>query len=198
MHQPTLSFALLAACFLAPPSMCLLAQNLIRNGSFETFVGNEPSGWTTTNIPKTLLVVSPTSKCHGGTLAARCEVKDFFGSKLAGMLTQKDVPLRGGTLELSGYYVLNAVGKDAGFVSIELQSSDGNIVKIHQKNLTTPTQNFVPFSITFSPPEDAERLELRLTLLPGEGSDKLHEGSYLLLDDVRLVPVTKPSKGKEP
>ncbi len=198
MKLHTLSLALLTVHVLLPGAMILHAQNLIRNGNFETFVGNEPSGWTTSNIPKTLLVVSPTSKCHGGTLAARCEVKDFFGSKLAGMLTQKDVPVRGGTLELSGYYVLNTVGKDAGFVSIELQSSDGNIVKIHQKNLTTPTQTYVPFSITFTPPEDAERLELRMTLLPGEGSDKLHEGSYLLLDDVRLVPAAKPPKGKTP
>jgi len=172
----------------------LVGQNLLRNGSFETANGNEPSGWTTSNIPKMLTNVTTSTKCHGGTLAVKCEVKDFFGTKMAGMITQKNVEVRGQTLELSGYYVLSAVGNDAGFVSVELQTPDGNTVKIFHKNLTKPVAEFTSFKLVCSVPAGADHLELRLSLLAGQGSERVHEGSSILFDDLRMVPVATPEE----
>ena len=162
--------------------------NLIRNGDFEQFTGNEPDGWTTTNIPKMLTVVSPSTKCHGGRYAVRCDVRDFYGSKVAGMIMQKNIALRGTALALSGFYAMTSVGKDMGFISLELQNDDGNTVKICQENLTNPSAGFTRFSISGDIPPGAVRLDIKLTLLPGPGSDKLHEGTFVLFDDLELVP----------
>jgi hypothetical protein len=175
--------------------MRLNGQNLLKNGDFENFTGNEPKYWTTTNIPKVLAVVSPVTKCHRGKYAVKCEVKDFHGSKMPGMISQTDVALKGTSLELRGYYVLSSVGKDAGFIAIELQDADGNTVKICQENLANPAVEFTRFSMTGDIPSRALRLDIKLTLLPGKGSDNLHEGSYILFDDLEVVAVS-PEKEK--
>jgi hypothetical protein len=169
-------------------------QNLIKNGNFESFAGNDPKFWTTTSIPKVLDVVTPVTKCHGGKYAVKCEVKDFHGSKMPGMITQKDIAVSGTSLELTGYYVLNSVGKDVGFISIELQDNEGNTIKICQENLTGPAPEFTKFKMAGDVPPRAVTLDLKMTLLPGKGSDNLHEGSYILFDDVELVPVKEEGR----
>ena len=167
----------------------LNGQNLLKNGNFENFTGTEPKYWTTSNIPKVMVIVSPVTKCHSGKYAVKCEVKDFHGSKMSGMITQTGVELKGKSLELRGYYVLSSVGKDAGFISLELLDEDGNTVKICQENLANPAAEFTHFRMAGDIPPRAVRLDIKLTLLPGKGSDNLHEGSYILFDDLELVPV---------
>ena len=162
-------------------------RNLLKNGDFEKFKGSEPEGWETTNIPKALTVVSPSTKVHGGKTAVRCEVKDFFGSKMAGMVTQKEVDIAGKTLQMNGYYVLNSVGNDAGFVAFDFQNAEGNTVKLFEENLNQPTGEFKVFSFTVPVPSGAEHLCVRCTVLPGKGSEKLHQGSYILFDDLQLT-----------
>jgi len=165
-------------------------QNVIKNGSFEKFTGNDPGGWVTSNIPNLLVTVSPSPKCHGGKLAVRCEVKDFHGTKMGGMIMQKDVEVRGKSMELVGYYVLKSVGKDVGFISLELQNADGNTVKICNENLVTPAAEFTRFRMAGDIPAGAVRLDVKFALLAGEGSESLHEGTYLLLDDLEIVPTS--------
>ena len=180
--------ATLAIVFLAGATK-LDGQNLIRNGNFESFAGNEPKFWNTTNIPKILDVVTPVTRSHGGKYAVKCEVKDFHGSKMPGMITQKDIAISATALQFKGYYVLNSVGKDEGFISIELQDDEGNTVKICQENLAGPAPAFTQFSMAGDVPPRAVKLDIKMTLLPGKGSENLHEGSYILLDDLELVPV---------
>ena len=162
-------------------------RNLLKNGDFEKFKGSEPEGWETTNIPKVLTVVSPSIKAHGGKTAVRCEVKDFFGSKMAGMVCQKEIDISGKSLQMNGYYALNSVGKDAGFVAFDFQNADGNTVKLFEENLVGPTVEFKLFTVTVPVPPTAEHLCMRCTILPGEGSEKLHEGTYILFDDLQLT-----------
>ena len=173
---------------LLPGALRLNGQNLLKNGGFENFTGNEPKNWTTTNIPKAVVVVSPVTKCHSGKYAVKCEVKDFHGSKIPGMIMQSDIEIKGVSLELRGYYVLSSVGRDAGFISLELQDADGNTVKICQDNLVKPAGEYTRFSMAGDIPSRAVRLDIKLTLLPGKGSDNLHEGSYILFDDLEVVP----------
>ena len=163
-------------------------ESLLRNGDFEKFTGNEPDGWTTTNIPKILTVVSPSTQCHSGKYAVRCDVKDFYGSKVAGMIIQKGVAIRGSSLTLSGFYLLHSTGGDAGFISLELQSAEGNTVKICQENLTNPAASFTRFTMTGDVPAGAVLLDIKLTILAGAGSEKLHEGTFIVFDALELVP----------
>ncbi len=178
------------AVLVLPGVMTTYGQNLLKNGNFESFIGNDPKCWTTSNIPKVMVVVSPDTKCKGGTHSVRCEVKDFHGSKMAGMISQSGIPVSGTSLTLKGYYLLHSVGKDAGFISIELLDADGNTVKICHENLTSPAVIFTPFTMTGDIPRGAVKLDIKLTLLPDRNSDALHEGSYVLFDDLELVPVT--------
>ena len=172
-------------------------KNLLKNGNFESFTGSEPNGWSSSNIPKILTVVSPSTKCHSGKYAVMFEVKDFYGSKFAGMITQKNVEISGTALQLSGYYVLNSIGKDVGFISLELQNDEGSTVNVCQENLVNPTVGFTRFTVTGNIPRGAIRLEIKLTLLPGQGSGKCHEGSYILFDDLELVPVSVEGQEKQ-
>jgi hypothetical protein len=178
------------AVLMLPGVMTAYAQNLLKNGNFEIFTGNEPKDWATSNIPKVIVVVSPETRCKGGTYSVKCEVKDFHGSKMAGMISQNGIPVSGSSFELKGFYVLHSVGKDAGFVSIELMDADGNTIKICQENLTNPAANFTHFTMAGDIPRGAVKLDIKMTLLPDKDSDALHEGSYVLFDDLELVPVT--------
>jgi hypothetical protein len=165
-------------------------KNLLKNGDFEKFNGDEPEGWSTTNFPKTLTVVSPTSRAHGGKSAVKCEVKLFYGSPMVGMITQKKIPLAGPNIAVSGYYVLSSVGHDAGFITFDLQDQQGSNVRTCQQYLNKPVAEYTRFTVSGTAPSNASFLELRISLLPGEGSERLHEGSYLLIDDVELTAVS--------
>ena len=167
-------------------SLMFSGKNLLRNGDFEKFTGDEPDGWTTTNIPKTLTVVSASTRAHAGKSAVRCDVKPFFGAPTAGMISQKNIPISGTTLRLTGYYILKSIGKDAAFITLELQTADGSTVKICEQNILTSAEEFTSFTVTGGVPATAAKGEIRFTLLPGKGSEKLHEGSYLILDDLAL------------
>jgi hypothetical protein len=176
--------------FLVVTGMTWSGKNLIKNGAFDNFAGTEPVGWTTSNIPKMLTVVSPTTQSHSGKYAVKCEVKDFYGSKYAGMITQKNVEISGTVMRLSGEYVLNSVGKDVGFIALDFLNTEGNTVKVCQENLAAPSTAFIPFTITGNVPPGAVHVDIKLTLLPGPEAEKLHEGSYILFDDLELVPVS--------
>lgn len=171
-------------------------HNLLKNGDFEFFTGDEPAGWETTNIPKVLSVVSASSVAHGGKHSVRCEVKDFHGSKMPGMIRQKNIDLTGRTLRLTGFYQLRSVGKDIGFISAEFVSEEGSTIKICQDNFAATAGQYRPIEIELEAPADAQHLDLKCTMLASEG-ESLHEGTYLLLDDLKLTAVAQ-EEGKSP
>jgi len=169
-------------------------RNLLKNGGFERFVGNEPDGWTTTNIPKTVTVVSPSPRAHGGTTAVKCEVRTFGGSKIAGMIRQKDISISAPTLVMNGYYVLSSVGKDIGYIALDFQNEDGSTIGTFDHELSGTKADFTRFALTINVPPTAVRVELKCTLLPGPGGGTVHEGSTLLLDDLELLEVSPEQK----
>lgn len=171
----------------------LPGKNLIRNGDFEKFSGNEPVGWETTNLGKMLTVVSPSTKAHSGTYAVKCEVKASFGSTMPGMIAQKKIPVSGETVQLSLQYLLSSVGRDAGFLAVDFQNDEGSTVGMCEHYLTTSTAEYTLFKAATKKPPNASMCEFRLTLMPEKEGGKLHEGSSILVDDIELVAVT-PSK----
>jgi len=170
--------------------MVMGGKNAVRNGDFEKFSGNEPSNWETTNLGKMLTVVSPSSNAHGGSLAVKCEVKNSFGSPMAGMIIQKNIPLSGEDVQVSLYYLLSPVGKDVGFLAVDFENDEGSTVGMCQHYLTAAEPKYTLFKAVTKLPEKTTHCEMRLTLMPEEEGGKLHEGSSILLDDISLVSLS--------
>ena len=167
-------------------------KNFIRNGDFEKFNGPEPVGWETTNIGKMLTVVSPVATAHGGSHAVKLEVKKSFGSLMPGMITQKDIAVDGEFLQLSMYYRLSPVGKDAGFLAVDFQSAEGSTVGMCQHYLTGGRSDFTLFKAVTKRPPNATHCEFRLTFMPEKDGGTLHEGTAMIVDDIEMVSVETP------
>lgn len=161
--------------------------NLLKNGDFERFAGGEPVGWTTNNIPSLLVVVMPSSVSYSGKTAVRCEVKDFHGTAMAGTLTQREIDVTVGELQVKGAYLLRSVGEDVGFISIDVKTSGGSTVAACEHYLPEAKTEFVPFAFTAQLPEEARRIDVLLTLIPHREGQALHKGSYILFDGLELT-----------
>ncbi|HAL57366.1 MAG TPA: hypothetical protein DCP63_13090 [Bacteroidetes bacterium] len=170
------------------------SQNLLKNGDFEKFTGDNPVGWETTNVPGLLTVVSASKVFKGGARAVRCEVKDCFGSRIAGMVCQKNVEITGEEVKLSGHYVLHSEGNDKALLLICFVSSEGSTLETVEEYLTLNKPEFSSFSKVAKIPNGAERAHIRLTLVADKQSGKLHEGSYVIFDDVKLVALLPRGK----
>jgi hypothetical protein len=191
------SIMLVIGLTLVPPSLGVGGggRNIIRNGDFEKWTGSQPSGWETTNIPNMLTAVSPSTRSHGGKFAVRCEIKDFYGTKMAGMLCLKGVNITGASLHVSGYYLLHSVGADIGFLSIAFMNANGSSIGSVEEFLTNATGEFVQLTREMRLPEGTAKMDLHLTVLAGKGSRGVHEGSYVLFDDVEcILPSDKEEK----
>ena len=183
----------LAVC-LAYPAPGQGGKNLIRNGDFERFTGDEPAGWETTNIPKACVVVSATTTAHGGKTAAKLEVKDCFGSKIPGMVTQKSISISGGTtFTMRMWYVMKSVGGDVGYVSMEFKNKEGSTIRVCEERLLDSGGAFKPFTGPFQAPDGAASGELKIALLSAKDGGDLHAGSYVVTDDIVLMQSGSPA-----
>ncbi len=173
--------------FAAVVVFAVAGANLLTNGDFERFAGGEPVGWTTNNIPSMLVVVSPSSVSSSGKRAVRCDVKTFYGTPIAGTLSQRGISVARGTLHLKGMYLLKPTGNDVGFISIDVKTLGGSTVAACEHYLTQATTEFAPFGFTAQIPNEARTVDLLLTLIPGREGGSLHEGSYILFDGLELT-----------
>jgi len=173
-------------------------HNILKNSDFERFSGDTPTGWESTNIPGMLTLVSRSSQSHGGKSSVKCEVKDFYGTKMAGMLCLKDVKVSGISLTLNGFYLLRSVGKDVGFFSVAFKNAQGSAVGSVEEFLPKSSSEFIPFTKTVPIPEGTTKLDIHLTLLSGAESGNLHEGSYALFDDMELIASAESIETTEP
>jgi len=162
-------------------------RNLVKNGEFENFSGDTPVSWETSNIPGTLTVVSSTPLGYRGTRAVKCEVKEFYGTKIAGFICQKDILLTGRDLQLSLRYLFHSVGKDAAVVIVCFLNAAGSTIGTVDEYFREDKSEFEPFVKDITAPDAASRCHVRLTILSDPESDTLHPGSYAVFDDVKLV-----------
>jgi hypothetical protein len=165
--------------------LTLSGRNLLRNGDFEKFSGDEPDGWVTTNVPKMLTIVSAVPGLHG-KLAVKCEVKPFYGTQMAGMVMQKNIPISGQTASLTGSYAMTGVGTDIGYVTMEMRNGEGSSVRVCHENLQATGGVWKAFTLSGSIPAEVVSAELRLTII-GKDDGTIHEGSMIVFDDVVLV-----------
>jgi hypothetical protein len=162
-------------------------RNILKNGDFEKFSGDTPAGWESTNIPNMLTVVSRSGTSRSGKYSVKCEVKDFYGTKMGGMLCLKDLRVQGTLLTVKGYYSLRSVGKDVGFLSVSFKNDQGSALGSVEEFLSKSSREFVPITKTGPIPDDATALDVHLTLLAGSDSGTLHEGTYVLFDDMEIL-----------
>lgn len=185
---------LLFLCFAPSAAAQKGSENLIKNGDFEKFTGDNPDGWDTSNIPGTLTVVSGTKTCNSGLRAVKCEVKDFFGSVIAGYACQKNLPIGGKDVRLSGYFVVRAVGKDQVVIVLCYQNASGSTIGTAEEYLEDTKSKFIEFDKEFKAPAGAATVQVRLTILPNKESERAHPGSYFICDDLKLVCIPPKEK----
>lgn len=171
--------------------------NLIKNGGFEKFTGENPDGWDTSNIPGTLTVVSASTTSKSGSRAVKCEIKDFFGSAVAGYLCQKNIETGGKDVRLSGSFIVHSVGKDQVVIVVCFQNITGSTVGTAEEYLDDTNLKWVDLSREIKAPAGSAIVQVRLTILPAKESEKGHPGSYFICDDLKLaafMPVTPKEK----
>ena len=186
MNRLGLVIALLLLFTPASPGQRAGGRDILKNGDFERFNGDTPTGWESTNIPTMLTVVSRSATSQGGKSSVKCEVKDFYGTKMGGMVCLKDLNVEGSSLTVKGFYLLHSVGKDAGFLSISFKNAQGSSVGSIEEYLSKSSGEFTRFAKTGSIPDGTTKLDVQLTLLAGVDSGNLHEGSYVLFDTMEL------------
>ena len=186
MNRLGLVFALLLLFTPASLGQRAGGRDILKNGDFERFNGDTPTGWESTNIPTMLTVVSRSATSQGGKSSVKCEVKDFYGTKMGGMLWLKDLSAQGGSLTVKGFYLLHSVGKDVGFLSVSFKNAQGSSVGSVEEFLAKSSSEFIPFAKTGPIPDGTTKLDVQLTLLAGAESGNLHEGSYVLFDTMEL------------
>ena len=170
------------------------SENLLKNGNFEKFTGDNPDNWDANNIPGTLTVVSASRISNSGMRAVKIEVKDFFGSVISGYVCQKNIETAGKDLKIKGFFALQSVGKDQGVMVLCFQNAAGSTVGSDEQYLDDSKGKFVPFTKDIKAPAGASMLQVRITILPDKSSEKAHPGSYLLCDDLKLTTVEVKEK----
>jgi hypothetical protein len=191
--KPSIVFSLVLLIFCSPSSA--LAQkesaNLIKNGDFEKFTGDNPDGWDTSNIPGTLTVVSPSKTCKSGLRAVKCEVKDFFGTAIAGYVFQKNIQTGGKDVRLSGSFVMHSLGKDQGVIVLCFQNVSGSTIGTVEEYIDDTNAKWVDLSKEYKAPSGAAIVHVRVTVLPGNESERAHPGSFMTCDEMKLTAFTQ-------
>jgi hypothetical protein len=198
--KSTIMFAMLLLLLGLPNSAFSQKElaNLVRNGDFEKFTGENPDGWETSNIPGTLTVVSASKIYKSGAHAVKCEVKDFYGSLISGFICQKNIPIGGKDVRLSASFMVHSVGKDEAVLVLCYQNAAGSTIGTVEEYIEDTNSKWSEFSREFKSPAGSALVHVRLTLLPGKDVDKAHPGSYVICDDMKLAaiapvaPVDKP------
>lgn len=170
------------------------SENLLKNGNFEKFTGDNPDGWDANNIPGTLTVVSASKISNSGMRAVKIEVKDFFGSVITGYVCQKNIETAGKDLQISGSYALQSFGKDEGVMIFGFQNATGSTIGSFEEYLADTKGKFTQFTKEIKAPAGAAMLHLRITILPDKTSEKAHTGSFLMCDDLKLTTVEAKEK----
>jgi len=184
MKTTTCCLAFLLALSI-PPAAAQQGTNLIRNGGFEQFAGDEPVGWETTNIPGVCIVVSPSTKKAAGKTAVEITVKECFGSKFPGMITQGKIRVTGPIMRLSFSYQLSRVGQDVGYIGMDFRNAEGSTIRMCEERLLKESTTFADFTATFPVPADAATAESLVA--DGRGwSPRLRIAAYSRLSDAQI------------
>ena len=165
------------------------SENLLKNGNFEKFTGDNPESWDANNIPGTLTVVSASKISNSGMRAVKIEVKDFFGSVIAGYVSQKNIETAGKDVQFKGSCAVQSFGKDQGVIVLCFQNAAGSTLGSHEEYFDDSKGKFVQFTKEIKAPAGSAMLQVRITILPDKGNEKAHPGSYLLCDDLKLSAI---------
>jgi hypothetical protein len=183
--RPTLAAVLILG------SVPALAQDLVPNGGFESWLTGEPVSWSTNNyaLPG---AVTQSADAHSGSSALRGEPKQLTPGHLAAPVIQSagsGFPLSRRWASLRGYYKFTSVERDALDITV-LLFRNGQVIGTgyfaDSVSRTAYTSFTMPLGYLVDSIPDTGFV---LVSMHSESSfgDSLHLGSFFLLDDLVFV-----------
>jgi len=162
---------------------------LFRSGStlsFESWSGNTPTGWTTTNLPNVAENVKKSSDAQHGSYAARCDVLSFSGTALNGSLTtgtitEPYIAIAEKISKVTFYYKLSAQASGDGIgVLVFLYKGTGNLIGSGIVNINQATSSYTmaEVPITYTTNETPDLIGISFA------SSASTAGSYFIVDNV--------------
>jgi len=167
-----------------------LAQ--IPNGDFESWSGNDPSGWITYNF--LYHNISPSTTAHNGSYSARAEIVNYNGNPVPVALQAGaggyGFPVNTRYSSVTGYYQFNSVGGDKLYIGVLMYKGKGLTGTIVASSPTIIASSSVSGWTQFTAPinylnaNNVDTCIIQFQILgPGSGTD-FHTGSYALIDDL--------------
>jgi hypothetical protein len=174
----------------------------VPNNGFESWVGNEPDGWVTSNAAPIAITISPSTTAHSGTYSARGDVAAIPAAAITLQPVLQSGP--GGTgfsfttraAAFDGFFQFVPTGGDRLGINVLLfvGGVDGTAIasaaSVPSAILSSWTEISVPFIYYGGENPDVCIIQLQI-IGPGTGQDAAaHIGSYFLVDDLTLSGVT--------
>ena len=165
-------------------SSSLIAQ--IPNPGFESWVNNDPEGWTTFDFFGD--AVTQSSDSHSGSSAAKLQIIDIFNSPFPPVLVSGQFAVSERVGSLAGFFKFIPIDANQVFDIVILLSkgSDyigGGVWETFQ-NTSTFTQFVVP--ITYVNGEIPDSAYIQITVSDTTGISTSGIGAYAIVDDLSL------------
>lgn len=170
------------------PVFCFMSQvnAQIPNGGFETWIGDDPDNWVTSNASPYISVFQSTN-AHSGTYSARGEVINVVSTNVSPALQcgpgGVGIPVSQRYSALQLYYIFNPIGGDKFGVDVVFYKS-GNPIAVGAVllpvSVSAYTQLTVPVNYTTSDTPDVVIITI---LIDGPNSTDYHLGTIMFVDD---------------
>ena len=170
--------------------LALLSYSLIfsqiPNAGFETWVNNDPEGWTTFDFLGD--AVTQSSESHSGSSAARMQIIDFFGSPLPPVLVSGQFSVSERFGSLIGYYKFAPVDANQAFSAVILFSKGSNYIGGGAVNIFQASSSYAQFivPISYSTGEIPDSAYIQIAVFDTSGSSSGGIGAYAIVDDLSL------------
>ena len=166
-------------------SSSLIAQ--IPNAGFESWVNNDPEGWTTI-FEFFGDAVTQTSESHSGSSAAKMQIIDYFGSALPPVLVSEQFAVSERFGSLTGYFKFVPIDANQAFTVVILMSKGANYigggsVDTYQAS-SSYSQFVVPIQYYSVEIPDSAYIQIAVSDSSGTGTGGI--GAFAIVDDLSL------------
>ena len=175
---------------------CIVAASSfaqIPNAGFETWVAGNPSDWSTSNIPGTVINVTQSGVSHSGSSAVSGVVADFSGFPFSPLIFSgsngEGFPVSARHEAVHGWYQCDLLGMDILIVFVAMVQGDsaigGGSATITQ---STSVYTELVANIIYFYPQVPDTCIIYASISSSGGSPEI--GSSFLLDDLAFGPVS--------
>ncbi len=165
----------------------------IPNAGFETWVSGNPSDWSTSNIPGTLINITQSGVSHSGSSAVSGVVADFSGFSYSPLIfsgsTGEGFPVGARHEAVHGWYQCDLLGMDILLVFVVMVQGDsaigGGTATITQ---STSVYTELVANIIYFSPLVPDTCIIYASISSSGGQPEI--GSSFLLDDLSFGPLS--------